>query len=116
MIFIYAFLISGLFCMIAEIILENTKLTPGHVTSLFTVLGAGLSFFGIYPKLIELGGAGATILISNFGHLLYQGVMEGFSKNGVIGLFSGMLTKSSLALSSAVILAFICALLFKAKD
>ena len=116
MIFIYAFLISGLFCMIAEIILENTKLTPGHVTSLFTILGTILSFFGIYPKLIELGGAGATILISNFGHLLYQGVIEGFAKNGFLGLFSGMLTKSSLALSAAVIFAFVSALLFKPKE
>ncbi|MBR1818441.1 MAG: SpoVA/SpoVAEb family sporulation membrane protein [Bacilli bacterium] len=116
MIFIYAFLISGLFCMVAQILLENTKLTPGHVTSLFTVLGAGLSFLGIYPKLIEISGAGSTILISNFGHLLYQGVIEGFHQNGFLGLFSGMLTKSSLAIASAVIFAFLFSFTFKHRD
>ena len=70
MIFLTSFLVSGLFCLVAQVILDNTKLTPGHITSMFTVLGAILSFLGIYPKLIEFAGAGATVQISNFGHLL----------------------------------------------
>jgi len=116
MIFIHAFLLSGIFCLIAELILDNSKLTPGHITSLFTVLGAFLSFLGIYPKLIEWGGAGATVMISNFGHMLYLGAIEGFHEMGIMGLFSGLLVKSSAAITAAVIFAFLFALLFKPKN
>lgn len=116
MIFLYAFLLSGLFCLVAELILDNTKLTPGHITSAFTVLGAALSFFGIYSKLIEWGGAGATVIISNFGHMLYLGAVEGFKEMGILGLFSGLLVKSSAAITSVVIFAFVLSLIFKPKS
>lgn len=116
MIFLNAFLLSGFICMCGQIILDNTKLTPGHVTSMFTVFGAILSFFGIYKKLIEWAGAGATVVISNFGHLLYQAGVEGFQEFGVLGFFSGLLMKSSAAIVSAVIFAFVFALIFKPKD
>ncbi len=116
MIFLNAFLLSGTFCLIAQVLLDHTKLTPGHITSIFTVLGAGLAFFGIYEKLISWAGAGATVLISNFGNMLYLGVVEGYQEMGVLGLFSGLLVKSSAAISSAVIIAFLLALVFKPKD
>ncbi len=116
MIFIYAFLVSGVFCMTSQIILDNFKITPGHVTALFTAFGVILSFLGLYDKLIKLSGAGATILISNFGHALYTGAFEGLKDDGIIGLFSNMLTNSSLAITSAVVFAFIFTLVFKAKS
>lgn len=113
---IKAFLVSGLFCMVAQIILDNYKITPGHVTSLFTVIGAILSFLGIYDKLIEFAGSGATVLISNFGHMLYTGAIEGFKSEGILGLFTGLLTRSSAAITSAVVFAFIFTLIFKPKS
>ena len=116
MIFLTSFLVSGLFCLVAQVILDNTKLTPGHITSMFTVLGAILSFLGIYPKLIEFAGAGATVQISNFGHLLYMGGVEGFKEMGVIGFASGFLVKSSTAIVAAVVFPFIFALLFNPKN
>ncbi len=116
MILINAFLVSGLFCLAAQILMDNTKLTPGHITSLFVVLGALLSFFGLYSKLIEYGGAGATALISNFGHMLYLGGIEGFHEIGILGFASGLLVKSSLAIVSAVVFAFVLALIFKPKN
>ena len=116
MIFLKAFLVTGLFCFAAQTIMDNTKLTPGHITSLFVVFGAVLSFFGLYSKLIEFGGAGATVLISNFGHMLYMGAIEGFHEVGVLGLASGLLVKSSLAIVSAVVIAFVLALIFKPKN
>lgn len=116
MIFFKAFLLSGLICLLGQIILDNTKLTPGHVTSIFTVCGAILSFFGIYEKMIAWGGAGATVVISNFGHLLYQAGVAGFKEFGILGFFSGLLTKSSAAIVSAIIFAFLFALVFKPKD
>lgn len=113
---INAFLVSGVFCLIAQIILDNFKVTPGHVTSLFTVIGAVLSFLGIYEKLIEFAGAGATVLISNFGHMLFIGALEGYKSEGILGLFTGLLTKSSAAITSAVIFAFVFTLIFKPKS
>lgn len=114
--FILAFLVAGTFCLVAQLILDNFKITPGHVTSLFTVLGAVLAFFGIYDCLIEKAGSGATILISNFGNMLYQGAIEGFRSEGFIGLFTGLLTKSSAALTSAIVFAFVFTLLFRPKS
>jgi len=116
MIFLNAFLLSGSFCLVAQMILDNTKLTPGHVTSMFTVLGAVLSFLGIYPKLISWAGAGATVLISNFGHMLYLGALEGFHEMGIIGFLGGLLVKSSAAISAAVIVAFVLTIFFKPKS
>ncbi len=116
MTFIWAFIVAGLFCVVAEIILDNTKLTPGHVTSLFTVLGAILGFFGIYPKLIELAGGGAAAIISNFGYLLYQGAYEGYQAMGILGLFTGMFTKGGAAVVGAIIFSALVTLLFNPKD
>ncbi len=113
--FLYAFLVSGLLCGLGQIILDNTKLTPGHITSIFTVLGSILAFFNIYPKLIEIAGAGATVLISNFGNLLYQGGLTGFKENGILGIFTEFLSKSSAALVGAVVFAFLLSTIFKPK-
>ena len=116
MIYLNAFLLSAFVCMLGQIILDNTKLTAGHITSLFTAFGAILSFFDIYPILTEKSGAGATILISNFGHMLFMGGMQGYNEQGFLGIFSGLLSKSSLAITSAVIIAFIFSVLFKPKN
>ncbi len=116
MIFLNSFLVGGLFCLVGQIILDNTKLTPGHVTSLFTVLGVVLSFFGIYQKLIDFSGAGATMIISNFGHVLYQGAYTGYHEMQLLGFVSGLLTKASSAIVSSIICAFVLALIFKPKD
>ncbi len=116
MIFLFAFLVSGVVCMIGQLILDYTKLTPGHVTSLFTVLGVVLSFLKIYEKFVSFAGAGATVIISNFGHLLYQAGIEGFHANGILGLFSGLLAKSSVAIVGAVIFSFVLAMMFQPRD
>jgi len=115
-IFLNAFLVSGIFCLGAQVLMDNTKLTPGHITSLFTVLGAFLSFIGVYPKLIEFSGAGATVLISNFGHLLYTGGMAGYKEMGILGIAGGLLSKCSIAIVVAVVIAFVLALIFKPKN
>ena len=116
MTFIWAFIVAGLFCAVAQIILDNTKLTPGHVTTIFVCLGAFLDSFGLYEKLIELAGGGATTIISNFGYLLYVGAYEGYKSLGILGIFSGMLVKAGAAVVGAVVFAALFALIFKPKD
>ena len=113
--FIYAFLFCGFVCMIAQVILDNTKLTPGHVTSLFVVIGAFLDLFGIYDKLVLYCGAGAIIPITSFGHLLIHGAMDLAVDNGVMGLALGIFDLTSAGISVAVVSAFLLSLIFKPR-
>ena len=72
MIYVYSFIFCGLICLIGQIILDNTKLTPGHITSIFVCIGALLGFFGIYEKFKLWAGVGASVPITSFGNLLYK--------------------------------------------
>ena len=102
--------------MISQLILDNTKLTPGHVTSLFVVIGAFLDFMGIYDKIVLYAGAGALIPITSFGHLLIHGAMDIATDTGVLGLAFGIFNLTSAGISIAVVSAFFLALIFKPKN
>jgi len=115
MTYVYAFLFCGLVCMIAQLILDNTKLTPGHVTSLFVVIGAFLDIFGIYDKIVLYCGAGAIIPITSFGHLLVHGAMDTAGELGPLGLALGIFDLTSAGISVAITIAFILALILKPK-
>ncbi len=115
MIYIYAFLFCGTICMLSQIILDNTKLTPGHVTSIFVVLGALLDIFGIYDKIVLYAGAGALVPITSFGHLLIHGAMTAADDQGVLGLALGVFDLTAAGISIAIVSAFFLALIFKPK-
>lgn len=115
MIYFYAFLFCGFICLVAQLILDNTKLTPGHVTSLFVVIGAFLDVFGIYDKIVLYCGAGAIIPITSFGHLLIHGAMDVAGEMGAIGLSFGIFNLTSAGISIALLSAFILCLVFKPK-
>ena len=115
MIYFYSFLFCGFVCAISQYILEKSKLTPGHINTILVILGCILSGFGIYDKLISKFHAGATVPITNFGHLLVTGASLGFKESGVIGLFKGILIDAGPGISFAIVCAFIISLLFKVK-
>ena len=115
MTYLYSFVFCGFVCMISQLILDNTKLTPGHVTSLFVVIGAALDIFGIYDKIVLYAGAGAIIPITSFGHLLVHGAMDMTTELGVIGLSYGIFNLTSAGISVAVFMAFVLTLIFKPK-
>ena len=115
MIYIYAFLFCGTICMLSQIILDNTKLTPGHVTSIFVVLGALLDIFGIYDKIVLYAGAGALVPITSFGHLLIHGAMTAADDQGVLGLALGVFDLTAAGISIAIVSAFFLARIFKPK-
>ena len=115
MIYLYAFLFCGSVCMISQLILDNTKLTPGHVTSLFVVIGAFLDIFGIYDKIVLYCGAGALVPITSFGHLLIHGAMDTAGELGPLGLAFGIFNLTSAGISIALVLAFTLSLVFKPK-
>lgn len=113
--YIYAFLFCGFVCMLGQLILDNTKLTPGHVTSLFVIIGALLDVAGIYDKIVLYCGAGAIIPITSFGHLLIHGAMDMANENGILGLSLGIFNLTSAGISIAVVCAFFLALIFKPR-
>lgn len=115
MTYVYAFLFCGLVCMLGQLILDNTKLTPGHVTSIFVVVGAALDVFGIYDKIVLYAGAGALLPITSFGHLLIHGAMETASDLGTMGLAFGVFNLTSAGISLALFLSFVLALIFKPR-
>lgn len=114
-IYIYAFLFCGFVCMVSQLILDNTKLTPGHITSLFVIIGALLDVSGIYDRIVLYCGAGAIIPITSFGHLLIHGAMDLASENGIMGLSLGIFNLTSAGISVAVVSAFFLAMMFKPK-
>lgn len=116
MIYINSFLFSGIVCLIGQIILDNTKLTPGHITSLFVVIGTFLDSFNIYDKIIDKVGGGALVPITSFGHLLIHGALSNSTDNNFLGLFTGMFSLTGAGISSAIVFSFILSLIFKAKD
>lgn len=115
MTYVYAFLFCGFVCMIAQLILDNTKLTPGHVTSMFVVIGAFLDIFGIYDKIVLYAGAGALIPITSFGHLLIHGAMDTASSLGPLGLAFGIFDLTAAGISVALFVSFVLALIFKPR-
>ena len=116
MIFLYSFLFCGLVCLIGQIILDNTKLTPGHVTSMFVCIGAALDTFGIYDKFINIFGAGTLVPITSFGHSLIHGALKEAHENGVLGILTGMFSLTSAGIVAAIVFGFIFSIIFKAKD
>ena len=115
MIYLNAFILSGIICAIAQIIIEYTNLTPGHVNAILVVAGAVLSFFGVYEILLKWAGAGASVPITNYGHLLFKGAYEGFIEDGMTGLLDGIMSTSSGGVAVTIIIAFIVAVIFKPK-
>lgn len=116
MIYLNSFLFAGLICMIGQIILDNTRLTPGHITASFVVIGSFLDIFNIYDKLVSIFGGGALVPITSFGHLLIHGVMVNLEDVGILGLFMGMFDLTSSGIVAAIVFSFIFGLIFKAKD
>ncbi len=112
----YSFLFCGFVCLVGQIILDNSKLTPGHITSLFVVIGAFLGMLGIYDKIIDCVGAGANIPITSFGNTLFNGAYTGFKNGGFMGVLENMLGNVSLGIVSAVVFSFLFAIPNKVKD
>ncbi len=113
---INSFLFCGIICLIAEIILDNTKLSPGHITSIFVSIGAFLDAFGIYDFFILKCGGGALVPITSFGHSLIHGALGKAESFGFVGLLMGMFDLTASGITAAIIFSFVFTLFFKPKD
>ena len=113
MIYLNSFLFAGFVCLIGQIILDNTPLTAGHVTTIFVVVGAFLDIFSLYDKCVLWAGGGALVPITSFGHLLIHGALEKANEFGIIGLFMGMFDLTSSGIIAAIIISFFLSFIFK---
>jgi len=114
--YLAAFLVGGAICALGQVIIDTTNLTQGHVLSAFVVAGGILSGLGLYQRLIDFAGAGATLPISSFGNALTQGAIREAERTGVLGLLSGMFELTSSGIAAAIVFSFLVSLLFNPKS
>ena len=113
--YIKAFLVGGAICVIAQLLIDYTKLTPARILVGYVVLGVVLGGIGIYEPLVEFAGAGASVPLLGFGNVLWKGVKEAVDNEGFIGIFMGGFTSSAVGISAALIFGYMASLIFKPK-
>lgn len=113
--YIKAFAVGGLICIIGQVILDNTKLTPAHILVTFLIIGIIMGAVGIYEPIAKFGGAGATIPISGFGNSLAKGAIEGAKSKGVIGAFTGGIEAAAAGVAGIILFGYIMAVIFDPK-
>ena len=113
--YIKAFLVGGIICVIGQVLIDKTKLTPARILVLFVTLGVVLTAVGLYKPLVEFAGAGASVPLLGFGNILWKGMKESIDKNGLIGLFMGGFTACAVGVSAALIFSYLASLIFKPK-
>lgn len=114
--YLKAFLVGGLLCVIGQILIDKTKLTPARILVSYVVAGVFLGAVGLYQPLVDFAGAGATVPLTGFGFNLARGVKEAVTKDGFIGVLTGGLTATAGGITAAVAAGLLASLIFKAKD
>ena len=113
--YIKAFVVGGLICVIGQILIDKTKLTPARILVAFVSAGVFLQLFGIYEPLVDFAKAGATVPLTGFGYNLCKGMEKAVLENGFMGIFTGAFTAAAAGLSAAVVFGFFASVIFKPK-
>ena len=114
--YLKAFIIGGLLCLIGQLLIDKTKLTPARILVSYVVMGVFLGAIGIYKPLVDFAGAGATVPLTGFGYLLADGVKEAVNTNGFLGILTGGLKSTAGGITAAIVAGVIVGLIFRAKD
>ena len=114
--YIKAFVIGGLLCVIGQILIDKTKLTPARILVSYVVIGVFLGAVGLYEKLLDFAGAGAAVPLTGFGNTLAKGVREAVDESGFLGIFTGGLKATAGGIAAAVFFGLLVGLIFKPKD
>ena len=114
--YLKAFVVGGLICVVGQLLIDCTKLTPARILVGFVVAGVILGAVGLYGPLVEFAGAGATVPLTGFGYNLAKGVKEAVEESGLIGALTGGLTASAGGIAAAIFFGLLAALLFRARD
>lgn len=114
--YLKAFFVGGLFCLIGQILIDKTKLTPARILVSYVVVGVLLGAIGVYKPIAEFAGAGATVPLTGFGYTLAKGVREAVEQDGLVGVFTGGLKATAGGITAAITGGLLMSILFKAKD
>ncbi|MDD6297256.1 MAG: stage V sporulation protein AE [Firmicutes bacterium] len=114
--YLKAFLVGGLFCLVGQVLIDRTKLTPARILVSYVVAGVILSAVELYKPLVDFAGCGATVPLTGFGNTLAQGVREAIDENGFLGIFTGGLTATAGGIAGAIVAGLLASLLFRPKD
>ena len=114
--YIKAFLIGGALCLIGQILIDKTKLTPARILVSYVVIGVFLGAVGIYKPFAEFAGAGATVPLTGFGYSLANGVKEAVQGDGFLGIFTGGLKSTAGGITAAIVAGLLASIIFKPKD
>ena len=114
--YLKAFIIGGLLCMIGQILIDKTRLTPARILVSYVVIGVLLGAIGVYEHIVEFAGAGATVPLTGFGYLLAKGVSKAVEEQGIIGAFTGGVTAAAGGITAAIFFGLLIALIFKPKS
>ena len=113
--YLRAFLCGGTLCLIGQVLIDRTKLTPARILVLYVVSGVVLGGLGIYEHIVDFGGAGATVPLTRFGYLLSKGVKKAVAEDGLLGAFTGGVTAAAGGIAAAIFFGWVVALLCQAK-
>ncbi|MDP4117980.1 MAG: stage V sporulation protein AE [Bacillota bacterium] len=114
--YVWAYIIGGLFCVIGQILIDKTKLTPARILVIYVVSGVFLTLIGVYEPIVKFAGAGATVPLTGFGYALCNGVIKAVREQGFLGIFTGGLTATAGGIAAAIVFGFIFALIFRPKE
>ena len=114
--YLKAFLIGGALCLIGQILIDKTKLTPARILDSYVVIGVILGAVGVYKPFAEFAGAGATVPLTGFGYTLAKGVKEAVQEKGFLGIFTGGLKAAAGGITAAIVMGLLTSLIFKPKD
>ena len=114
--YLKAFAVGGALCLIGQLLIDKTKLTPARILVSYVVIGVVLGAIGIYEPLVEFAGAGATVPLTGFGNTLAKGVREAIQEKGFMGIFTGGLKAAAGGITAAVAAGLIASFLFRPKD
>ena len=114
--YLKAFLVGGAICMLGQLLIDKTKLTPARILVAFVTLGVALTAIGVYEPLVKFAGCGATVPLTGFGSLLARGVKEAVAEQGLLGALVGGLQKGAAGIAAAILFSVLAALIFRSKD
>lgn len=114
--YLKAFLIGGLFCLIGQLLIDYTKLTPARILVCYVVAGVALGGIGVYQYIVDFAGAGATVPLTGFGYTLAKGVKQAVDSKGFLGIFTGGLKATAGGITTAIFAGLLASILFKTKD
>lgn len=114
--YLKAFAVGGFICLLAQILIDKTKITPARILVIWVLAGVVLTAFGIYEPIVQFAGAGATVPLSGFGYLMANGVKEAIKSQGPLGIISGGLTAGAAGISAAVFCGYVASLFTRSKD